>query len=155
MRIPAFSCSILRKSTLDISSSSSNTSFIKRRCSNCNFPPKDRSLIRSAIVPVSLYFFSNNHRLVLLIVTPSSARRRWITFNRIPSHKNLMTLLCISNVILPILFNEDSLISVLYTKPGALQNNSSNNWNLQLNVTCDVSHYQYNIAVSIRPEAGS
>ena len=141
-KIPAFSCSILCKSTLDISSSLSNASSIKRKCSNCSFLPKDHGLIRSAIVPVSLYFFSNKHRLVLLIVTPSSARRRWIAFNHIPSHENLMTLLCISNVILPILFNEDSVISVLYTKPGALQNNSANNSNLQLNVTCDVSHYQ-------------
>ena len=90
-RIPAFSCSILPKSTLDISSSLSNASSIKRRCSNCSFLPKDHGLIRSAIVPVSLYFFSNKHRLVLLIVTPSSARRRWIAFNRIPSHENLMT----------------------------------------------------------------
>ena len=99
-------------------------------------------LIRLAIVPVSLYFFSNKHRLVLLVVTPSSARRRWIAFNRIPSHENLMTLLHVSTVILPILFNEDSVISVLHTKPGALQNNSANNSNLQLNITCDVSHYQ-------------
>ena len=53
-----------------------------------------------------------------------------------------MTLLRVSNVILPILFNEDSVISVLYTKPGALQINSANNSNLQLNVMCDVSHYQ-------------
>ena len=102
---------------------------------------KDHGLIRSAIVPVSLYFFSNKHRLVLLIVTPSSARQRWIAFNRIPSHENLMTLLRVSNVILPILF-ENSVISVLYTKPGALQNNSANTSNLQLNVTCDVSRYQ-------------
>ena len=103
MRIPAFSCSILRKSTLDISSSLSNALSIKRRCSNYSFLPKDRGLIRSAIVPVSLYFFSNKHRLVLLIVTPSSARRRWIAFNHIPSNENLMTLLRVSNVILPIL----------------------------------------------------
>ena len=104
---------------------------------------KDRGLIRSSIVPVSLYFFSNKHKLVLLIVTPSSVRRHWIAFNHIPSHENLMTLLCVSNVILPILFNEDSsVISVLYTKPGALQNNSANNSNLQLNVTCDVMRYQ-------------
>ena len=141
-RIPAFSCSILHKSTLNISSSLSNASSIKRRCSNCSFLPKDHGLIWSAIVPVYFYFFSNKHRLLLLIVTPSSARRRWIVFNRIPSHENLMTLLRISNVILPILFNEGSVISVLYTKPGALQNNSANNSNLQLNVTCDVSHYQ-------------
>ena len=71
---------ILRKSILDISSSLSNASSIKRRCSNCSFLPKDRGLIWSAIVPVYLYFFSNKHRLVLLIVTPSSARRRWIAF---------------------------------------------------------------------------
>ena len=140
-RIPAFSCSILHKSTLDISLSLSNASSVKRRCSNCSFLPKDCGLIQSAIVPVSLYL-SNKHRLVLLIVTPSSARRCWIAFNRIPSHENLMTLLRVSNVILPILFKEDSVISVLYTKPGALQNNSANNSNLQLNVTCDVSHYQ-------------
>ena len=103
---------------------------------------KDHGLIWSAIVPVSLYFFSNKHRLVLLIVTPSSARQRCIAFNRIPSHENLMTLLCVSNVILPILFNKNSVISVLYTKPGALQNNSANNLNLQLNVMCDVNRYQ-------------